>query len=104
MNSKSFRSSFCLAIFSLALSLLGVATASAQGGKGTIRGRVTDPSGDVLQGAQITLEQANASMATDSRGEFFVRDLAPGSYSVTVSYFGFSVMTKTVDVVAGQVA
>ncbi len=86
------------------LSTVLVATALAQGGKGTIRGHVTDASGGVLQGAQVSLEPRNETLASDVQGDFFIRDLAPGSYTITISYVGFKTLTKNVDVVAGQAA
>jgi Carboxypeptidase regulatory-like domain len=80
------------------------APAMAQGSKGAIKGHVTDASGSVLQGAEVTLEPRSTVLASDVQGEFFINDLEPGSYTVTVSYVGFKAVTKTVEVVAGQVA
>lgn len=104
MNRKASRNIICLALLGIMLNLLAISIAEAQGGKGTIRGHVVDASGDVLQGARITSEQNDISPASDVRGDFFIRDLAPGSYTLTISYVGFTPVTNTVDVVAGQVA
>jgi TonB-dependent receptor len=104
MNTQSFRSIFRPTILGLGLSLIVAVMAQAQGGKGSIKGHVVDPSGEVLQGAQVTLENSDVSLFTDVRGDFFVRDLQPGSYGLTISYVGFAPVSKTVDVVAGQVA
>ncbi len=76
--------------------------ASAQGSKGTIRGRVTDPSGGALVGAQIILEQNGVSVVSDAQGQFFINNLEPGSYTVEVSYVGFTPFKKDVAVAAGQ--
>jgi hypothetical protein len=54
----------------LILSLMLCAAVEAQSGKGTIKGHVVDPSGDVLQGAQIAMEQSTASIFTDVQGDF----------------------------------
>jgi outer membrane receptor protein involved in Fe transport len=90
------------------LLLLTVAIASlpamAQGGKGIITGRATDASGAILQGAQVGLQQSTATMVTDRQGEFTFTDLAPGSYTVTISYVGFSPFSGSVTVAAGQAA
>jgi Carboxypeptidase regulatory-like domain len=83
--------------------ILGIPTL-AQNSKGTIKGRVMDNTGGVLQGAQISLEPKSLTLATDVLGEFFIRDLDPGSYTLTITYVGFTPVTKTVDVAAGQVA
>jgi TonB-dependent receptor len=76
--------------------------ASAQGGKGIIRGRVTDPSGGALLGAQVILQQSGASIVSDATGQFFINDLDPGTYTVEVSYVGFKAVKKDVVVAAGQ--
>jgi TonB-dependent receptor len=78
--------------------------AFAQGGRGIISGRVTDTGGGVLQGAQITIDPGGAVAASDIQGQFLVNGLAPGSYTVTISYVGFATVTKSVTVTAGQVA
>lgn len=93
-----------LVVYFVILSFTLCAAVEAQTGKGTIKGHVVDPSGDVLQGAQVTLNNSNVSLSSDTRGDFFVRDLDPGSYTLAISYLGFAVANKTVDVVAGQVA
>jgi len=82
-----------------------IATPSlAQGGKGTISGRVLDASGAVLQGAQVEILQRVGYVVSNSQGEFNLTDLAPGSYTVKVSYVGFTPFSQDVTVVLGQVA
>jgi len=76
----------------------------AQGGKGAITGRVTDRSGGVLQGAQISVEPVGLTAVSDVQGQFFINDLDSGSYTITVTYVGFVKFTQTVNVVAGRVA
>ena len=103
MNLKKMQTTVGRILLTVMLSFIAIAAASAQGGKGTIKGHVVDPSGDVLQGAQVTVEQSDASISTDVRGDFFVRDLEPGTYAITITYVGFVPVNRTVDVVAGQV-
>ena len=91
-------------LFVLALCLVFAMSSFAQERKGTIRGHVTDSSDAVLQGADVTLDPLGIKLASDVQGEFFMKDLAPGSYTVMVAYVGLATVTKTVDVVAGQVA
>jgi len=76
--------------------------AMAQGGKGIITGRATDTSGAILQGAEVGLQQSTATTVTDRKGEFVFTDLLPGSYTVTVSYVGFSPFSGSVTVAGGQ--
>ena len=88
-----------LAIFVSLVSAVGVMGQSA---KGTITGKVADTSEGVLQGAQIQMEPSDISVVSDVLGQFYVNDLNPGKYTITVSYVGFKTFTKTVDVAAGQ--
>jgi TonB-dependent receptor len=103
--SRNFSSLFrlCFAILAI-VGTLAVPATLAQGGKGSVSGRVTDTGGGILQGAQITVDPGGARVVSDLQGQFLVIGLAPGSYTVTISYLGFTTLTKTVTVSAGQVA
>jgi TonB-dependent receptor len=103
--------SFLRFLFALVCSLLLFSAAqaqtdrsAAQGRKGTISGHVTDTSGGVLQGAEVLLEAQDIKVVSDVQGQFFIRDLEPGNYSVSVTYVGFARFSQTVNVIAGQVA
>jgi TonB-dependent receptor len=76
----------------------------AQERKGAISGHVTDSSGGVLQGAQVSLEGKGISSVSDVQGQFFINNLDPGTYTVTVTYVGLAKFTQAVNVVSGQVA
>jgi TonB-dependent receptor len=71
---------------------------------GTITGTVTDTDRDVLPGAPVKLTPGDRSTKTNGQGEFTITDVAPGAYTVTVSYMGFSDFTSNVTVASGQVA
>src|SRR5882762_3056958 len=88
----------------LAACLVLSLNASAQGNKGAIRGRVTDPSGGALVGAEILLQQNGASVVSDAQGQFFINNLEPGTYTVEISYVGFNAVKKDAVVTAGQTA
>jgi TonB-dependent receptor len=93
----------CLSI--LILSLLGAARGTlAQGQKGAISGLITDESGAVLKGAQVTLESPVFKTISDEEGRFYINDVAPGSYTLTISYVGFTKFQQPVSVAAGQIA
>jgi len=104
MNFSTFGKIKLITLLALLLHACFAMQTMAQGGKGTIKGHVTDSSGGVLQGAEVALEPRSLTLASNVQGEFFIRDLEPGSYTLKVSYVGFKPVTKTVDVVAGQVA
>ena len=69
--------------------------AYAQGGVSTttLSGIVTDSSGAVLPGADVVVKNnattVESRAVTDSKGEFVVAGLVPGSYTLTVSLMGF---------------
>ena len=81
--------------------LLGVSV-SAQTDKGAISGKVTDPQGAVLQGAEIVLEPAGVHAVSDEQGRFFISNVVVGHYTINVTYVGFSALVKEVEVSAGQ--
>src|SRR5919109_2410603 len=71
---------------------------------GGIAGKVTDSGGGILLGAKVTVEPSGIEVVSDAQGQFLVSGLAPGTYTLTVSYVGFTTFTKNVTVAAGQVA
>jgi TonB-dependent receptor len=88
--------------FLLALVPLFLATAvCAQGGKGTVQGRIVDSAGGVLQGAQILLQPGDISRVSDAQGEFTITGVDPRSYTITISYVGLESFSGTIDVKAG---
>ena len=76
------------------LLLVGFAAlAHAQISKGTITGRVTDPTGAVLIGANVVATEMSTgstyTVATNGAGEYTFPFVAPGTYRVTVTRSGF---------------
>jgi hypothetical protein len=93
-----------LAVF--ALCLLYTASSVAQLLYGGITGTVSDASGAVIAGAQVTALNSqtgvSASTKTDSSGIYRFANLTPGSYSVTFDAKGFGKQQKTGVQVAGN--
>jgi len=96
---RSILSSLALAF---TISVLGLGLAAAQ--VGSIAGTVKDSSSAVLPGATVKLSPGDASATSNGQGEFAIPGVAPGAYTITVEYVGFSPLTTSVTVVAGQVA
>ena len=94
----------CTSVIFIFLVCLLCITAGAQERKGTIRGRVTDASNSILQGARVQVEPTSQVAATDSQGQFVITGLLPGKYTITVSYVGFAAFSSDVTVGAGEVA
>jgi len=73
--------------------------------KGKITGLVLEASnGNPLPGANVFIEGTNKGAATGQNGLFNIFDLETGSYKVSVSFLGYQVMSKDVEVTAGQTA
>lgn len=79
-----------------------VSASSAQQGTGTIMGKVNDPSQGVLPGARIEVQPGGWSAQTDTNGEFSIKDVRTGRYTVTVSHEGFGLYTLDVIVNVGS--
>ena len=72
------------------------AGAQAQAG-GTIRGSIADPDSASIPGAVITLAPASGQPMTvksGSDGNYLVRGITPGTYTVTVTMDGFATVVK----------
>jgi hypothetical protein len=74
--------------------------------EGSLHGHVTDPSGAVIPGAAVTAAPAAGQAAhtvTDAQGNYEIKGLAAGSYTVNAEAKGFSKSTaQTVAIGAGQ--
>jgi hypothetical protein len=77
----------CVVLLSLSVMAVG------QAGTGSIAGVVTDPSGAVVQGAEVTAANsatgATRTVATSDSGNYNVTSLVPGIYTVSVEKSGF---------------
>lgn len=64
-----------------------------------LSGIVTDASGAVLPGAQVTVANTNTgisrTMTTDDKGRFVAAQLAPGPYQITATMAGFEKLLRT---------
>ena len=94
---------FALAATIGCLLLVAPRNASAQASAG-ITGTVTDSSGAVIAGAQVTITDVTTSVATKSvttsSGVYSVRGLNPGRYSIAIEAQGFKkeVREQTIEV------
>lgn len=85
------------------IQMIGIApNLVAQNDRGSITGHVTDSSGGLLQGAEIEMQPTAATVASNQQGAYSVNNLAPGTYTITVTYVGFALFTKVVEIKAGQ--
>jgi len=84
---------FQLQMILLSLCCLPTLQGIAQTVTGTIRGTVTDPAGAIVTGATVTATNAASGVATATKtngtGEYSIRFLQIGKYSLTVAAQGF---------------
>ena len=89
---------FAATIFYYTLALTPAVAQSS----GIITGTATDESHDVLPGALVKLQPGDGTVTTNQQGQFTFTNVTPGTYTVTVSYLGFTDATASVTVSAGQ--
>ncbi|HYE74628.1 MAG TPA: carboxypeptidase-like regulatory domain-containing protein, partial [Blastocatellia bacterium] len=92
----------------LLLTLLFI-TGHAQSSNATLNGTITDPTGAVVSGADLTLTntatRAEAKFTSNERGEFTFRNLTPGTYDLKVNKPGFQAhVQKGIILTINQVA
>lgn len=91
----------CTSIFVFVLAFILASTTSslAQNAQGTILGHVTDPSGAVVPGAQVTITNLDTNVSrtftTNSSGDYVFVNLNPGRYQVSVENQGFQKSTSS---------
>ncbi len=73
---------------------------------GNVAGTVTDSSGAVLTGVNVTLSQIGTSSTrtavTNGAGKYFFANVDPGQYSISLSKQGFSTTKSQAEVKVGQ--
>lgn len=86
------------------MSLLMFVTLSLTAGahSGSIRGNIKDgKTNKALEGANIYLSGDQTSAVTNAFGEFFLRNIQPGEYVVSIGHLGFETIIKTIQVEDG---
>ena len=70
--------------------------------QGTIRGRVIDATKQTLPGASIYIEKLHTGVTSDVNGFYTFSNLDPGTYTVKVSYVGYSPVELKITIPAGR--
>ncbi len=64
-----------------------------------ISGIVADSSnGNVLIGANVIIEGTSLGMATDNAGKYSISNVAPGNYTIKVTYIGYETIKKEITI------
>src|SRR5215467_3825852 len=77
----------------------------AQSPTGRLHGQVTDPSGAVVPGATISLKNSSGLTVpakADGAGSYDIKNLPPGTYTLSVSAKGFTKAALHLEIAAGQ--
>ncbi len=86
------------AFLALLFALSGTVWGQGSGGRASISGTITDPSGSVVAGAPITARNANTGLTitvtTNESGNYVLPLLPPGSYTLTFEKEGFRTETR----------
>lgn len=62
---------------------------------GKIVGRITDlESGKPLIGANVIIEDTYQGSTTDELGDFSILNVHPGSYTISISYIGYEIVSQ----------
>lgn len=73
---------------------------------GQIIGKVTDPTGAVVSGAQVTVKSvdtgATRQATSNQEGVYTISNLQPGLYDVSINASGFAALTRRVQVTIGS--
>lgn len=89
----------CAVLFLLSLVVLSAVCLHAQTYQGRILGLVTDPTGAVVPGAQVTITNVatsvNRTVTTTASGDYAAPNLEPGPYTVIVEAKGFEKFQRT---------
>ena len=89
-------------LLSVALLFFAVAT-TAFAQSGTLTGTVTSAeTGETLPAVNVVITELLKGDATDLDGVYSISDIVPGTYTVTVTYIGFSTIEQTLTISAGE--
>ncbi|MCD8742274.1 SusC/RagA family TonB-linked outer membrane protein [Mucilaginibacter roseus] len=69
---------------------------------GSISGTVLDTKRESLPGVSVTVDGTTVGTATDMNGAFKLNSVSAGTHTITAKYIGYTTLTKTVTVTAGQ--
>jgi len=69
---------------------------------GSISGRIADPNGASLPGAQISIPALGLRTSSNAQGEFTLTGVPAGTQSLQVNYLGLEPQTQTINVTGGQ--
>ncbi|MDP8227230.1 MAG: TonB-dependent receptor, partial [Candidatus Celaenobacter polaris] len=89
-------------IIVLLVSLFMITSFAFAAGAGNLAGKVTnEKNGDPIADANIYVEGTEYGMLTRNNGTFLLKNIPEGTYTVAVSYLGYALMKKEVEIKDG---
>ncbi|TDE17285.1 TonB-dependent receptor [Dyadobacter psychrotolerans] len=74
----------------------------AQSGTGALSGRIVNADQQAITGASITLQNTSLGTITDSKGQFSLTGITPGSYILSVSNVGYTAYSQSIRISKGK--
>lgn len=69
---------------------------------GTIKGTIKDDKGDKLAAANVLIRELGLGAASDTKGNYIIKNIKPGTYTVETSFLGFESRSRKVKVEEGE--
>ena len=94
----------CLFLF-MFMGVSGVSLADEKANEtkqGTIRGRIVDASKQILPGASVYIEKLHIGVTSDVNGFYTFSNLDPGTYTVKVTYVGYTPVEMKITIPEGK--
>ena len=89
-------------LLSLAV-LLSISAVSAYAQSGTLSGTVTDAAtGETLPAVNVVLAEVLKGASTNADGEYEITGIEPGTYTIEVTYVGYSSISQEVSISSGS--
>lgn len=89
-------------LFLTATTITLMADETANEAKGAIRGRIIDNTKQTLPGASIYIEKLHTGVTSDVNGFYTFSNLNPGTYTIKVTYVGYSPVELKITVLQGK--
>lgn len=70
---------------------------------GGIRGIIKDEGGDIIIGANIMLRELKIGCASDLKGNYSIKNIRPGEYTLQISCVGYEKYTRKILIREGQI-
>jgi outer membrane receptor protein involved in Fe transport len=80
----------------------GPLLAQTAAAKAILEGSVVDAAGAAIVGAQLSLSPIGVKVVSDAHGDYRLPEIPAGTYTLTVSYVGFTPQTFPIEVAPGQ--